>query len=489
VQEITANPDRPPNQEKATGFAVLLLCAYMFMLYSRAFEATMLIGLPNIYLMLVLSTISLLAVIFKGGIARGFKTPSGMLLLLFTVWACFILPFSDWKSESLHQLTSVWLKSLAAFFIIVGLTTTFAVSKRVFAAVGYGAAVSAILLALTNRYYGGRATSLGSLANANEVAFHIALGLPFLVLLILRVKFICKIPLAVVTLLSLALSVKTASRGGLIITAAIVAVAVLKVSFANKLKIVVVSAVGLVIALFAADKDQLERYATMFDSSSTTMGALSAKESAESRKHKLEQSIELTMQHPVMGVGMGGFISAAADMSQRKGEHQDWLASHNSYTQISSETGVIGFLIIGAVFVITLRALLKLHRTARRLNLKEVRNMALCLLLSSVALSIHFFFDAIPYDFYLPMVAGLATALVCTAKPLIAEAEAALKRSDSASEAPLRQINRPTSIAVSFSVPTAGSTDPSSTPASKPSQGKPSLNPYKLGRRRAPNPK
>jgi O-antigen ligase len=200
---------------------------------------------------------------------------------------------------------------------------------------------------------------------------------------------------------------------------------------------------------------------------------LSAKESADSRKHKLEQSLELTLTHPLTGVGMGVFIPAAADMSKERGEHQDWLASHNSYTQISSETGVLGFLIIVAVFAVTLSGLLKLHRTARRLNLKEVQSMALCMLLSSIALSIHFFFDAIPYDFYLPMVAGLGTSLVCTARPLVAEAEASLRRNETTSESGLAQMAVPAGIAAGSIAKTPGRI--------------PSSNPYKLGRSRAVN--
>jgi O-antigen ligase len=472
VHGIVANPDPLSRQRaKAGGFAALLLSIYMFMLYSRVFEATMLIGLPNIYLMFVLSALALLMVIFKGGIIRAAKSPCGLLLLLFTLWAVFILPFSSWKSESLHVLTNVWLKSMAAFFIVAGLSTKFSDSKKAFAAMGYGAAVSALLLAVTNRYYGGRATSLGSLANANEVAFHIAFGLPFLVLLISRVKVIYKLPLVAISLLSLALSVKTASRGGLIITAAIVAVALLKVSFVNKFKIVAVCAVGIVVALLVVDKNQLERYKTIFNSDSSSAEALSAKESADIRKHKLEQSIELTLSHPAVGVGMGAFIPAAAEMSKQRGEHQDWQASHNSYTQISSETGVIGFVIMSAVLMFSLGALLKLHRTARRLHLNEVRSMALCMLLSSFALVIHFFFDAIAYEFYLPMVAGLSTSLICTTRPVVEEAEATLKSKESASVAGLPQTTVPAAVTV------------------KRAADKPLLNQYKLGRRRVVNTK
>jgi hypothetical protein len=107
------------------------------------------------------------------------------------------------------------------------------------------------------------------------------------------------------------------------------------------------------------------------------------------------------------------------------------------------------------------------------LNLKEVQSMALCMLLSSIALSIHFFFDAIPYDFYLPMVAGLATSLVCTARPLIAEAEASQRRNETTSESVLAQTTVSAGIA-------AGST------AKAPRRIR-SSNPYKLGRSRGVN--
>ncbi len=433
---ITAASHPPLDRKKSAGCATVLLCVYMFMLYSRVFEATMLMGVPNIYLMLVLSAAALLAVVFNGGILKAVRTPCGMLLLLFTVWATFILPFSSWKSESLHELSDVWLKSVAVFFIIVGLTSKFADSKRVFAAVGYGAAVSTLLLAATTRYYGGRVTSIGSLGNANEVAFHIAFGLPFLVLLMTRVNVVYKIALGAVALLSLSLSAGTASRAGLIIVAVIAAIAVLKVSPANKFKVVGAALVALIIGLFVVDKSQLERYKSIFKASDSSAEALSAQESATERKHKLQQSFELTLQHPVIGVGMGAFIPTAAEMSKQRGERADWLASHNSYTQVSSETGIPGFFLIICVFLVTLRALFKLHRKARRLRLKELRSMALCMLLSCVALTIHFFFDAMAYQFYLPMVAGLATALVSTSRRLIEEAETSVKNNDLVFKAP-----------------------------------------------------
>jgi O-antigen ligase len=418
-----ANPLPATFEQQSSPFTTRLLLVYAFMLYSRVFEAAMVWGVPNLYVMLLLSAAALAIVLFKGEFARAVRSPVGLLFILFTGWAIFILPFSQWKSESLHQVTSVWLKSVAAYFIIVGLTKDFSDSKKVFSAFGWAAAASAVIMALTNRIVGDRMTSVGSLGNSNEAAFHIMFGLPFIMLLISRVKMIWKIPLCAVALLSLALSVKTASRAGLLMAAALTLVALFKVSFANKFKIIAVAFVALLIGALSIDQTALERYKTMFDSSDSSMEAASARESAASRKYLLKEGIELTLTHPLFGVGMGVFPVAASELATSRGDHPLWLASHNSYVQASSEMGFVGLFLLLATFASCLFGILKLDRIARRLELAEVRSMSLCLLLSFTALLIHYFFDAAAYDLYLPMAAGLCTSLFMTAKPLIDEAE------------------------------------------------------------------
>lgn len=410
-------------QKSGTSFTTRLLLIYAFMLYSRVFEAAMAWGFPNLYVMLMLSVAGLAIVLFKGEFARAVRSPVGLLLLLLSGWEVFVLPFSEWKSESLHVLTGVWLKSVAVYFIIVGLTKDFSDSRKTFAAFGWAAAASAVIMAVTNRIVGDRMTSVGSLGNSNEAAFHIMFGLPFIILLISRVGKIWKVPLALVGLLSLALSVKTASRAGLLMAGALTLVALLKVSFGNKFKILAVAFLAVLVGALSIDQTALERYKTMFDSSDNSMEAASARESAESRKYLLREGIELTLTHPLFGVGMGVFPVAASDLSKSRGEHPLWLASHNSYVQVSSEMGFVGLGLMVCAFAACLFGILKLDRVSRRLQLPEVRSMSLCLLLSFTALMIHYFFDASAYDVYLPMAAGLCTSVFMTAQPLIEQAE------------------------------------------------------------------
>jgi O-antigen ligase len=418
-----ATPGPAVFEERQGRFATRLLLIYAFMLYSRIFEAAMAWGMPNLSVMLLLSAVALGLVLLKGEFPRAVKTPIGMLFLLFTAWAVLILPASQWKSESLHQITGVWLKSAAAYFIIVGLTKDFSDSQKTFDVFGWAAAAAAVIMAVTNRVVGDRMTSVGTLGNSNEAAFHLMFGLPFIILLISRTKKIWKLPLAAVALLSLALSVKTASRAGLLMAAALTVVALLKVSLGNKFKIIGVVCVALLVGVLTIDRTAIDRYRTMFDSSGNTEEAISARESADSRKYLLKEGIELTLTHPLFGVGMGVFSAAASELSKSRGEHPLWLVSHNAYVQASSEMGFVGFFIFIAMFIACLASILKVDRVAQRYHLTQVRSMSLCILLSFTALMIHYFFDAAAYDVYLPMAAGLITSLFITAQPLIAAAE------------------------------------------------------------------
>src|ERR1700719_1141225 len=104
MEPSSANPAVSLEAEKSSGFASALLAVYLFLLYSRIFEASMLFGMPNLYVIFSLSAVALVVICLRGGLTRAAKTRAGILLIAFTLWAIAILPFSSWRSESLRQL-------------------------------------------------------------------------------------------------------------------------------------------------------------------------------------------------------------------------------------------------------------------------------------------------------------------------------------------------------------------------------------------------
>jgi O-antigen ligase len=298
-----------------------------------------------------------------------------------------------------------------------------------------------------------------------------------------RVNVFWKIPLAGACLLSVVYSLKTVSRAGIIIGVALFLIAFFQVSFANKIKILMITVAGAVIGLLMLDQASMSRYLTLVNPNvGNDSAALSAQQSADARKYKLEQSIELTFLHPLTGVGMGVFVPASAELSYSKGEKALWIASHNAYTEISSETGIPGFLLMVGVFVTCYIRVIRLGRTARRLGLQEIHTMCLCALLGLVALTIHFFFDSIAWDYYLPMIGGMCTALVFSAQPLIAKAQEDAEHGEAAESALVQAIHSADSGAAASLALFAEQPDPKS-PNTRATPPRP-RNPYRLGRRR-----
>ena len=76
------------------------------------------------------------------------------------------------------------------------------------------------------------------------------------------------------------------------------------------------------------------------------------------------RGIRVTLSHPFTGVGVECFPMAVAQQRIEEGvaETKKWQAPHNSYVQVSTEMGVVGFLVL---LVMIVNALLIFTRYAR----------------------------------------------------------------------------------------------------------------------------
>jgi O-antigen ligase len=84
--------------------------------------------------------------------------------------------------------------------------------------------------------------------------------------------------------------------------------------------------------------------------------------SAQQRKELFFQSLKVTAQHPLFGVGPGNFVVVSGV----------WHVTHNSYTQISAEGGIPAFLLYLLIFwrgIGNLRDIRKYPKTGKRIRL------------------------------------------------------------------------------------------------------------------------
>jgi O-antigen ligase len=130
-----------------------------------------------------------------------------------------------------------------------------------------------------------------------------------------------------------------------------------------------------------------------------------AQGSAKARRFLLEESIRVTLEHPLFGVGPGQFAAF-------EGRATGWHSTHNSFTQISSECGIPALIFFLAGIFSAFRLLLRVWKQARyRPDMQEVVTVCYCLSLSFVMFLTVIFFLNFGYFFYLPAFTGLFIAL------------------------------------------------------------------------------
>jgi O-antigen ligase len=137
--------------------------------------------------------------------------------------------------------------------------------------------------------------------------------------------------------------------------------------------------------------------------------------SGESRWYLLRKSLIFTVQRPLFGVGPGEFADHEGFAARAEGLHGNWHATHNTYTQISSEVGIPAAIFFIAALVSAYRLMSRTLRQARARPPSRENAMiaagAFCVLIAIVAFSCSVFFLSLAYQFYFLALTGIAIAL------------------------------------------------------------------------------
>jgi hypothetical protein len=114
----------------------------------------------------------------------------------------------------------------------------------------------------------------------------------------------------------------------------------------------------------------------------------------------LWRSIEVTLEHPLFGVGPGNFEVTSGV----------WHVTHNSYTQMSSEGGIPALVL----FIVILSYGFKNLRRAKRLSghKKELKLLAKALRGSLAGFVVGAFFASYAYQFFPYFLVAYSTALL-----------------------------------------------------------------------------
>lgn len=204
----------------------------------------------------------------------------------------------------------------------------------------------------------------GLYGHPNSLGGVTAASLPFFYFMIRSKKSLTiKIFLIALILIALRVVMYTNSRTAFV---GVISFFVLVWLFSRKkiLSAIIISIVCLSIWQFTPDEAK-ERLFSLKEAPSYIQGEIEGGDAMSNRMELIKIAIDIFREYPLTGVGIGNFIGYA-------GTHYNmWLVTHNLYTQILSETGIIGAIAFILLIIYIFRNLRESERTIKTNNISN----------------------------------------------------------------------------------------------------------------------
>lgn len=385
----------------------------------------------NTYILYIVGPPAIIGCLITGGFGRAFQSKPVLYWTGFFVCMLLATPFSSWAGASAIKDFDYARTDLVCLYIIAGLVVTWEEVVKTVKVIGYAGFVTLLAARVYAKPDTNGRLSLdmgfdGVITNANDLAAHLLLLLPFIIYLICRPgrNNVVRVMMSVCVFYGIWVILGTSSRGAMVGLLAIAAFLFFRASGAQRFAVLLAVPVLAAFLLVALPRANVARLATLFGGAPVMVGEDDeAGESMESRRYLFEQSIKYTFEHPLFGVGPSQFANFEGLTSRAAGEHGNWHETHNTYTQISSECGIPAFLLAMASLVGVFRLVSKTYKAAAQRRDKEVVQVCLWYLTSLAGYMVTIAFLACAYRFTLPAMVGLGAAIHVAAQRRLAAAD------------------------------------------------------------------
>ena len=327
------------------------------------------------------------------------------MVIVMLLLAVIFTPFAISPGDSVAALSEVFIKTVTIFILIIGVVNTrerLRAMIKLTALCGAGLAIFAIKNYATGNFTmkGDRIEGLvgGMFGNPNDLAAALNVLIPLAVALALMNSGRARLLYAVCATLLFGGVMVTFSRAGFITLAAISGVMLWKFGRGSRSSLALATLAASVLLFSVFSHAYRSRLMTILDPNSDTSG------SAQQRVDLLERGIDLSLRHPIIGLGMGNFHIYSI--------HEK--VAHNGYIETAAELGMIGLLAYLIIILAPLRGLAKIEmegiRPGARVDL-DAKYLSIGLQAALIAYMINSFFLSIQYLWYLYYPAGFAVAL------------------------------------------------------------------------------
>lgn len=361
-------------------------------------------GIHYLHLAKVLGILAILAFFTELSSAKQ-KWPREVIFLFLLLGQMLLtVPFSPvWKGGA-FQNTRAFANVVPMILVISLAVNTLGRLRRILFWQAASVAVTATIAVIKFRHASGRLEGVlnGIYSNPNDLALIIDIALPICLVFMLRSRnnLVKVIWLGCIAVMTYAL-VLSASRSGILAFALMMMITLWHFSIKGRYRYLLVVLGGLAICALAIGGHELK---TRFEAMSNPDLDPSAYGSAQQRDMLLKKSIAVTFEHPIFGVGPGNF-----DVSSGV-----WRVTHNTYTQMSSETGLPGFILYMMMIWCAWMNLRRAKRLAR--DDKELSMFASALQASFAGFLLGSFFSSEGYQYFTYFLIAYTTAAYRIAK-------------------------------------------------------------------------
>ena len=337
MEQASKSDVKNSNRREPLGFVYFGLVLFMVAYFARPQD--WMPGLAGIHLMKITAMFLLLALVFSFSTIRWHMPQEVIFLSLLLVQLWLTVPFSPVWRGGAFNVTLDFSKVLPLIIVIFAAVRSMKRLRWILFVQSSSVAAIAIISIVVAKGSGGRLRGFlsGVYGNSNDLALAIDLSLPLCLAFALTTRSSWKKLAWTVAMLAMVYAVfLTASRGGAIalVVVALVCLWQLGVKSRRFYLLLLVPVAGIVIWLYGGNALR-ERFGQTNIDPAANNRSTDASASAQQRKELLFQSLRVTAQHPLFGVGPGNFQIVSGV----------WRATHNSYTQMSAEGGIPAFLL------------------------------------------------------------------------------------------------------------------------------------------------
>lgn len=403
------------------GFNFLLV--FLFISFSRIFD----VKFAFLHLAGLTYRVAFAMTILSGAVMVASRTRIGKAMVGFTICFGLSVPFSIWKGGSLPVFKDGWLLfSYVAFLATAGLLVTYEQTVKATNVMAWALFVFVLIANVFGSMETGRLfLTQGKFSNPNEMAQALLIGLPLWAAKMASAESPFKKVFALGVMGVMLMTVfRTGSRGAMIAFAVMAAFMFMRATVMGKMQMLLAAVLLTGFVLVAMPGKLVSRYKTIasddVDDGEMDAGMRdSALDSTQSRKRLLISSIKFTIRHPLFGVGAGMFPVAEDNEAKNNGMRRgQWLGTHNSYTQVSSELGIPALCFFVAIIGMATVDPYRLYRRARGdPRTAEIGTLAMGLHYAMIVYAVTVVFEHIAYTSMLPVFAGLVAALMRTGVP------------------------------------------------------------------------